>query len=289
MARALTFEPVTKVTPLGVRFRDAATGEFVGGGLRVEAYRESAPERRTSAIVNSRGVFTFHDLPWLREAESGRGDEAYWTPGPERVRFIVEGRDELGRFLPFRFAADVPARGFFAPACLAPGSSGVPLYSAPTRRMPAGMAILRAQFEEVASGAPAAWTVVEVRSGGNAARGVSDREGRLMLPFAYPEPVMFNLGSPGGALGPPLEEQTWEVEIRAWYEPEEDPPQTPDLCALEDLARRAPSPVWEDTAMSRILDRLTLRFGQELVARTRNTAAGRELPVVLISPAGSPP
>jgi hypothetical protein len=289
MARALTFEPVTKVAPLGVRFRDAATSEFVGGGLIVEAYRESRPERRIPAVVNSRGIFTFHDLPGLREAESGRGDEAYWTPGPEPVPFIIEGRDELGRFLPFRFAADIPARGQFAPPCLDPGAGGVPLYSAPTRRMPAGMAILRAQFEEAATGLPAAWTVVEARHGGNTARGVSDRQGRLMLPFGYPEPVMFNLGSPGGALGPPLEEQTWEIEIRAWYEPEDDPPEMPDLCALEDLARRAPSPVWEDTAMSRLLDRLTLRFGQELLARTRNTVTGRDLPVVLISPAGSPP
>jgi hypothetical protein len=288
MARAMAFERMTKVTPLGVRFRDAATSEWVGGGLALEAYREAAPERRIPALVNSRGVYTFHDLPWLREAESGRGDEPYWTPGPERERFIVEGRDELERFLPFRFAADVPARGVFVPPCLAE-AGGVPLYSAPARRMPAGMAILRAQFEEASSGRPASWTVVEVECGGRRARGLCDREGRLMLPFAYPEPVMFNLGSPGGALGPPLEEQSWEIVIRAWHEPEDDPPATPDLCALEELARRAPSAIWEDTAMSRLLGRLTLRFSRELVARTRNMVTGRELPVVLISPAGSPP
>ena len=63
----------TLVAPLGLRFRDAATGATVSQGLRVTLYPTANPARRTQAFVNNSGVFVAHralPLPYqsLREA-----------------------------------------------------------------------------------------------------------------------------------------------------------------------------------------------------------------------------
>ncbi len=63
----------TLVAPLGLRFRDAATGASVSQGLRVTLYPTANPARRTRAFVNGSGVYVAHRAAGLRVSEIGRG------------------------------------------------------------------------------------------------------------------------------------------------------------------------------------------------------------------------
>ena len=92
----------------------------------------------------------------------------------------------------------------------------------------------------------------------------------------------------GGTLPPPVfTSQKWEVNLRAFYAPSEEAPALPDL---RELFRQPFANLWSDEARSVPLTKVTLRFGQELVARTSRTLPGPPpeavpLPALLITPA----
>ena len=143
------------------------------------------------------------------------------------------------RFLPFSFVAELPFKGLYnwtSPLDPAPASPpdlprNVPLYSAPTRRAPAGMAVVRAELRDAVLDAPAAWAVVEARLEGQLlARGFADERGQLALIFPYPAPLKFPPvsppDSPPTAQGPPLMQQEWHITLSAAYAPQ-SPPSTP--------------------------------------------------------------
>src|SRR5215213_4832388 len=101
----------TLVAPLGLRFRDAATGATVSQGLRVTLYPTSNPSRRTQAFVNNTGVYVAHRAAGLRETEMGAGDEEFWDAPPSSAPFTVEVIDEERRYLPYSFPASLPLKG----------------------------------------------------------------------------------------------------------------------------------------------------------------------------------
>jgi len=103
-------ERQTLVAPLGLRFRDAATGELVGGGLSVTAYPTDDPARRANGFVNRSGVYVVSRAAGLRGVESGEGDRAFWDAAPKRA-FTVEVSDTEGRFLPYSFQTALPFKG----------------------------------------------------------------------------------------------------------------------------------------------------------------------------------
>ena len=98
------------LAPLGLRFRDAVTGEAVAGGLAVHVYPAAAPSARTRALPNRSGAYVLHRAPGLHDAARGAGDEAFWNT-VTRKSFTVEVVDELRRYLPFTFTVELPARG----------------------------------------------------------------------------------------------------------------------------------------------------------------------------------
>lgn len=104
-------ERQTLLAPLGLRFRDAATGEFVGGGLSVTAYPTGDPSRRVSGFVNRSGVYVVRHAAGLRELEFGAGDRAFWDTLPPKKAFTVEVSDTEGRFLPYSFQTGLPFEG----------------------------------------------------------------------------------------------------------------------------------------------------------------------------------
>ncbi|HWS53509.1 MAG TPA: hypothetical protein VN228_05260 [Pyrinomonadaceae bacterium] len=104
-------ERQTLTAPLGLRFRDAATGASVASGLRVAVYPAANPSRRTPAFVNGSGVYVAHHAAGLGAAESGAGDESFWAAPPARLPFTVEVSDDERRYLPYRFQTTLPARG----------------------------------------------------------------------------------------------------------------------------------------------------------------------------------
>ncbi len=104
-------ERQTLLAPLGLCFRDAATGEIVRSGLSIMVYPTAQPSRRASAFVNSSGVYVAQHAPGLREAESGAGDQSFWESLPPKKSFTVEVFDSEGRYLPYSFQTALPIEG----------------------------------------------------------------------------------------------------------------------------------------------------------------------------------
>jgi hypothetical protein len=286
-------EFVTRVTPLGLRFWDAVTGAVVADGLAVTAYPPGGG-RRVSAYTTRSGVFVLQGLPGLRDLEEGEGDAAYWDFLPPGRRFVLEVVDREGRFQPFTFTADLPARGLLTWRCekASPPESAaafVPLFSTAARTVPAGTAVLRADLWDPWAQVPAAWAVLEVRAPGRPpVRGIADGRGRVAVLFPYPEPTspFPDLGSPPAGAAAPFTAQEWPLEVRAAYAPQDPAPAIPDLC---DTLGQPPADLWADSFQIEPLTGAVLKLGQELIVRTRDAGRLTPLPVLYITPAASPP
>lgn len=264
-------ERVSLTCPLGLRFLDVALGAFVAAdvaGLRVVASPVDAPQRETTGVVTPSGVFAFHGLPGFREFENSAADDR-WDSAPPRRDFRIEVRDGLGRFLPCNFTVSAPEKGVavFAEAGSPPWieAGAAPLFSAPARTPPPGLAVVRAELRELASGLPAAWAFMEATysSAGltRTARGLADEQGRVALMFAYPEGQRraFALSPPAGSRG--LSQQEWIIQFTVFYESADDPEKAAEygrrLSQPEVLAWGGPSPLAP-------LGEESLRFGREL-------------------------
>src|SRR5207237_5051284 len=124
------------------------------------------PESVIDAFGTRGGVYAFRDLPGLRVTEQGTGDAEFWRNPPRTLVYRVRVEDRRGRFQPFTFDLSAPVRGLVTlPQCVPAGStpSAIPLYSAPTRPVPAGLAAVRATLVDASTGRAAPWAVLQVR------------------------------------------------------------------------------------------------------------------------------
>jgi hypothetical protein len=262
---------LTRTALLGMRFWDRVTGRTVGDGLELRETRTRRLAGRTPGHV-----FAFHDLPGLRAASFGAGDDAFWAAPPASGRFTFELTDRDGRFVPFRFTMEAPHRGLFVPPCVAAAESppaperAVPLFSAPSRPAPPGLATVRADLWDAAADAPAAGAVLEVAAAGMApCTGIADQQGRVVVLPSYPEPRWDGASPPPGASA--LARQQWTVTATARYAPGTEP----DLCQM---LMQPPATLLADESPVADLPPQTLTFGRELVLRS----TGR--PVLLVRP-----
>jgi hypothetical protein len=309
-ASVVVLERVIRFAPFGVWFWDVATRTPAPPGLEV-LHRPGHAATTIRATQNRSGVFVLYGLPGLGAVERGEGqDQSPPSPPspPSAGRYRIEATDPDGRFLPVAFDADLPApsRGLFDPECglgdtvpwlpvpgSPPGSPPspavpqVPLFSAPSRPVPAGMAVLRAQLELASSSPPAAsgraasWALLEVRLEGRPfGVGAADGNGLATVVFPWPEPPALDLSplAPGTAR---LSDQTWTLGIGAYFghTPVTGPTGIPDLCALLD---QPPATLLAD-ASGTPLSTVQLRYGRELVVRTWSQST------LLLVPSGSPP
>lgn len=306
-------ESLTIVAPLGLRFRDEATGNFVGDGLNVSLYEPGKPASRVQALANRSGIYVVHHAPGLRSFENGKGDADFWNNAPAPKSFVVAVTDIEHRFQPFQFTAGLPTRGFFnwvdpiSPIASSPPDAvgSIPLFSSPVRTVPGGMAVLRADLWDTAGDIPAAWAILEAYTNNRlAARGIADDQGRIALIFPHPAPLPFAISSPPpssppAATGPPLTAQVWPITLRALYEPmgqlpelpgEFGPePQLPDLNVM--LSQRE-AVLWADTELSEPLGEVRLSYGRELILKSRppiSLSPPARQSVLFITPAVSPP
>jgi hypothetical protein len=297
-------ERLTLVAPLGLRFWDEVLGKTIGDGLLVTAYPETQPSRRVTACSNPSGIYVLHHLPGLREVDNGAGDQEFWSTHPPQSPFIIEVLDRERRFQPFLLRLLLPVRGVYNGQLSAgdsppTGMLGVPLFSTPTRAVPAAMAVLRAdlwdpQGGQDQHGAPASWAVLEAQiTGRPVVRGMADAQGRIALIFAYPEPVTnvlesSPLASPPSIAegGTALRQQTWAVTLQAAYAPRDTAPAIPNL---DEALAQPPAQLWDvwDDVERTELTSVTLPFGQELIVRSRD-ANRRPRPALFITPPGSP-
>jgi hypothetical protein len=182
----------------------------------------------------------------------------------------------------------------------ASATSWVPLFSAATRPVPGGVAVIRAQLWDptlqAGLGGPAASAILEtVLPGQPSVWSIADNQGRVALLFPYPTPPVESLsadiGSPLSPLSPvsgppigPLTEQTWTLAVRAMYRPFDPVPRLPDLA---DTLEQPSAVIWADLARTRVLTEMQLQFGRETVLRSVDES-GRTRPSVLLVQAGSP-
>jgi len=273
-------ERPSRVAPFGARFWDAATRRFIGERLRIRAYpRGGTYARATEGFANKSGVFVVAGLPGLRALENGAGDPEYWAgighaPIPPRLAFRIEMEDPAGRFLPYWFAADLPKQGLYGPAA---GVSSMPLFSAPARPVPAALAVVRAQLRIAATGKPAAWALVRVDcEGERVCTGLSDREGRVALMFAYPEPLPKHLAPPPPPPPPSqplaIPQKQWTIALEARYTPRAAGEPVPDMESLERILAQPVRALLKSVAPDVVLPGQTLKLGSELVVHSAGSS-----------------
>lgn len=201
-------------------------------------------------------------------------------------------RDPAGRFLPFAFDADVPARGLFnwlAPWTSPPqpwasptehGSSPsamverVPLFSSPTRPVSEPLAAVRAQLRELGTERPAAWCLLTA-SIDSTVRGIglADQEGRVAVLFPYPDRPRPTLASPPL----PTNDFRWNTELTAYYVPRPLHTAAPDIPDLAEVLAQLNSPrtLFQSTSsLPQALPVLSLEYRVPLTVRTEITATG---------------
>ena len=305
---------LTMVAPLGLRFHDTTNGTLVGDGLSVWAYPLGRPNAKRPAIANRKAVYVLHHGFGLTEREHGDGSRFYWDhPDPPNKDFVIEVTDEQRRFQPFQFIANIPHEGIYKWDTLldSPLSARttIPLFSSSTRSVSSGMAVVRADLWDTSIDGAAAWAVIEVFTAGNLiGRGVADEAGRMAVIFPFPTPLPFSqasppgspLGSPPVATSPPLTEQVWPLELRAFYTPVRPVLSPPDFIEpgppLPDLRFTLSQPaatMWADAELTEIFEDTGLRFGRELILKSRPSPGSppSQTPdsVLFITPAVSPP
>jgi hypothetical protein len=301
---------------LGVRFWDPVLRRTISDGLKVSAYPAMNPRLRSEAVPNPSGVYGFHNLPGLRDfaLREIKRPEQQWkdvdprTPPLHGKRYIVEVTDNRDwrllpffrdwRFLPFLLNVTVPVQeGIWPWSCALSGSSPdtgssfVPLFSSPTRSIPAGMAAIRAELRDPNAKQPAAWALLEARyQGVPLARGLADAKGRIVLIFPYPEPARLEfsppVGSPPRERSIPLRMQQWRIDLQAFYTPDPNPPAIPDLEII--ACTQPPAKLWEEETLNTPLTGTAITFGDEKIIRTKK-AGGETLPELYITSAVSPP
>ena len=273
-------ERFTLTSPYGVRFWDVVGREFVRSGLRVSA-EQTTWRRALPAFQNGSGVWVVRGLRLKRpdgeEFQWGDGTAEFWsrwsTPATE-LELRVD--DPESRFMPYRFLSGAPQRGFAQRRCGEGPQDAMPLYPSPTRTVPSGMAVVRAQLAEPEWPSPpapkraAAWAHLQVLIGGSVAgASYADAHGRVAVMFPWPAPIDTSLHSPpGGPASNALLNQRWRVRLRAFYD-RLPAAEIPDLCAV--LAQREVTLL--DTMPDEALGERELEYGRELVVRSADTGS----------------
>jgi hypothetical protein len=185
----------------------------------------------------------------------------------------VEVRDELHRYLPCLVKVILPVDGLIAPDLGSPRSSppssggelAIPLYSAPSRTVPAGLAVVRATLVRAADRQPAAYAALEVSPDPAAApvRGIADERGEIAILFDYPT-LPRQLGSPPATTKRSLADTTWTVRLRA-YLPRQAPGSLPEVDRLLD---QRPADLTTTTSPTAAVTQAEVSYGRECVLRS---------------------
>jgi hypothetical protein len=288
-------------TPLGIRFWDAALDVPVADTLAVSAWLRGSAQGPVRAVRSPGGVYSFHQLPGQTRAEKPAADDEHPELDGPGGEYAIAVDDRTGKYLAAAFGVTLPLgyRGEF----LSVGVGSTPagpgkayLFPAPSRPVPPGVAAIRADLVEMATGAPAAWAVLSATVAGVTRTAIADEQGRAAVLIPYPTPDRLRQGSPPTD----TREATWPVTLAARWEPAAlrypfpareglDPAWAarPSLKSILDEQRTAL--VWTDEGQAPVVEWTeTLVHGQELVLRT-TLAGGGSAPTVWISAGASPP
>lgn len=282
-------ESVVRPAPIGLRFRDVATGLPVRDGLSVTVTPTRRPARRIVLDRNGSGVWFAHRFPGINDEQLGTTED--WTSLAQPCR--IEVADALGRFLPLVLDMDLPVRGLadwpnwgslpqpplapltetdtgVSPPASAVSPDALPLFSAPGRMAPAPLAEVRAQLAFRDTGAPAAWSLLTVAHGGRV-RGIgqADDKGSVVVWFPYPERPR-----PSLATSPPaVTDFRWSLDMVA-YSKALPADVLPEFGVVMDQLTRPRDLFASTTSPPELLPSQLMSFGRPLTLRTAETADG---------------
>lgn len=288
-------EQIATFTPLGIRFWDPVYDGQIRDALRVTARPENGGGPTVRAYTTASSVYVFNRLPGLRSLEHREPNSEFDSSPPARRRFHVEIEDLRRRYLPVAFGIDLPLpySGVFLDGAAAspfePSPKGFHLYSAPTRKAPRWMGVVRGELAVSGANRRAAHAVVRVAlPEGRIWHGMADSRGRFVVILPYPT-ISGGFGSsPPVAGGGALSTQTWTVTLEVLYEPGrlEALPET-RVPEYRSIFQQGPATIWpvpQSEGGNEVAElTATLEFGRELILKT----AG--LSQLLVSPAGSSP
>jgi hypothetical protein len=296
-------ETLTIRTALGIQFWDSVLARAVTDGLRVTAQRMTDPPPPPPALQTPR-----QRVGRARTAVQTRGgnyaffglhpDELTDTEPMPEYYVVIDVEDPLGRFLPASFEVVIPVnklfrgRGSWLPRPLmlpAPSPNqdlGVFLWSAPTRQVSPGLTVVNA---DVAIGdadqpPPTPYALVRLMNGASTvhAIGMTDENGKLTLPMAYPS-------IPHVTPQPPLRTHTFNLTVEVLYDSSAQVKlpgsRVPNLALLLGQSQKQigieRNPTTRATTFAA---ELPLQFGFEepVVLRTRSTDPTRRDPYLRI-------
>jgi len=273
------------VTALGIRFWDLVSDGQVRDNLVVNAYPvlgAGAVKTVKRAFRTASGVYAFQGLPGMRAVEFDEG-----SGGPRS--FYIEVRDKLNRYLPTVFQADLPLNYsglYLSDDTALPGSSpgspnppGFYLFSAPTRTVTPGLAVIHAALIEKATGEPAAYAVLEVDVESNGGEdmgkwyGISDERGCISILFPYPDmEVTLSQSSPASP-AIPLDRQEWQLTIQVHYAPgtltyPANTAMEDRIPLLESILAQSAGGIWTESGTFVNQWSTVLTFGEALILTT---------------------
>lgn len=300
-------ERVTNFTPLGIRFWDSVSDKQVSDHLMIKAYPVTGFRPVINAFRTASGIYAFQGLPGMREIENDDSDGVPAVPLSGKKSFFIEVKDELERFLPIVFKVELPLPelGVYLyggavsvtgspPLSSAGNPPGFYLFSAPTRTVSPGLAVIYATLEEESTGDPAAHAVIEAQVQGedtsaNKWYGIADEKGCISILLPYPSIKVSLSNSPPESTAELLKDQQWQLTLRVRYAPAEltYPTNGNDIKIpyLESILKQSAGVIWTDLPGAS-KDQWTemLTFGKELILKTREA----KKPVLLIDVAASP-
>jgi hypothetical protein len=270
MPRPASLDRVLLNAPIGLGFWDPVSASVVTDGLVVTTRPRHATEPTLRAQPSPHGIQVFHRLPGLARHVMPWPIDDQTVPAP--VNFTFDVFDEYGRFHPFFVEAQCPVAGLFLPSCLQsspPDGRYIPMFSLPTRSVPAGMAAVRAELRDAQSGQPAAFAMLVVEHDGRElGRSFARADGTVLLIFAYPEPLF--------ASPPSSERWSWSLRLTAFYTPVSPVGDIPALC---DVLTQGPARLLIEGSPPIPFPDPLLEWSHELVLRAP------ESPYLLIEPA----
>lgn len=217
-------------TLLGLQFWDRLTNSIVAKGLQVTAQKLSNDQKKSvgKAVVGRatpNGVIAFSGLV-SEEKPSSSDKRLPWSKLPTTQEFVwveIHMIDRQQRFLPMAFVTKLPVKDVYkgedmlALGAVTVAARGVQLWSAPTRSVPPGSAVVRAEVV-VGTGdepKPAAYALVKVRSQNSVAFQVSEHYGltddRGILALMMPYPILEE-----SSQLPSLKEQTFPISVEVF-------------------------------------------------------------------------
>lgn len=269
-------------TPVGVRFWDPVLNTQIRDGLEIEAWPASGVGKRTRAFRTNSDIYALRNLPGLRDLERLPLNEP--ASPPETRTFTIEVNDRDRRYLSVAFQAELPVQnGGLLPTSTptSPDGGTAPgflLFSAPSRRLPTWIGVLRGELADVNTRLAIGHALVRVElPGPRFWFGLADASGRFALALQFPAPVDFLASPPLTPRVGGLTDSTWEISLRVFLDPSAHEllagASVPDYLRL---LQQGPTEVWQvdpllgGTPASEWTQ--SLSYGRELIVRSEGSS-----------------